>query len=77
MIGKASEIKTYFAQENSNQNIGQVVNELFDGHLKDADIIDIKYTSANDEDGYGWHSALIIYKQVYQNNSPRTEVRVL
>ncbi|MNT39878.1 hypothetical protein D3C72_1761620 [compost metagenome] len=62
-IGTASEIRTYFAQERSDKNIGQVLNELFDGHLKDVTIVDIKYTSANDENGYGWHSALIIYRE--------------
>ncbi|OAB26237.1 hypothetical protein PMSD_25995 [Paenibacillus macquariensis subsp. defensor] len=66
MIGKASEIKTYFVQETTDKNLGQVINELFEGNLKDATIIDIKYVSANNEDGYGWHSALIIYKEVTQ-----------
>lgn len=65
MLGKASEVRTVWVQESSDKDLGQRINDMLvsmTGHF-DPIIIDIKYCSANDENGYGWHSALIIYKE--------------
>lgn len=64
MIGKAQRVRTLFVQEAPTKDVGMVINEKLDelSSLADIDVIDIKYTSALDENGYGWHSALIIYK---------------
>lgn len=62
MLGKGEVIRTLFIQETGDKNIGEMVNDALSGNLSGYTILDIKYTAANDEAGYGWHSALIIYK---------------
>lgn len=64
MLGSANQVRTVFVQEKPDKNLGMVINDMLDelSSLAYIDVIDIKYASANDENGYGWHSALIIYK---------------
>ena len=67
MYGNANQVRTLFVQEKDDKNLGMVINEALEemSSIADVDVIDIKYTTANNEDGYGWHSALIIYKTRY------------
>ncbi|WP_036717924.1 sporulation protein Cse60 [Paenibacillus harenae] len=64
MYGSAKRVRTLFVQEKPDKNLSMVINEMLEelASISDVDVIDIKYASANDENGYGWHSALIIYK---------------
>jgi hypothetical protein len=64
MMGSANRVRTLFVQEAPTKDVGMVINEKLEelSSIANIDVIDIKYTSALDENGYGWHSALIIYK---------------
>ena len=72
MYGSASKIATIFVQEKPGTDLGVLINDELStlAALADVDIIDIKYASANDEDGCGWYSALIIYKQHEEQQFP-------
>ncbi|WP_336774230.1 hypothetical protein [Paenibacillus sp. MMO-58] len=63
-MGNASNIRTIFVQEKPSADLGTVINEQLEelSGIADIEIIDIKFTSFSDEDGVGWHAALIIYK---------------
>lgn len=64
MMGSANQVRTLFVQESRIKDLGMMINEKLEelASIAHVDVIDIKYASANDEDGLGWHSALIIYK---------------
>ncbi|CAM3364854.1 hypothetical protein PALU110988_18745 [Paenibacillus lupini] len=61
-MGNAAHIRTVFVQEQPAKDLGTVVNEKMVELGSDVEIIDIKFTSFSDEDGVGWHAALIVYK---------------
>lgn len=67
MYGNANQVRTLFVQEKPDRDLGMVINDKLEeiSGIADFDVLDIKYASANDENGYGWHSALIIYKTRY------------
>jgi len=71
MYGSASKVRTLFVQEKRDKDLGMVINEALEemSSIADVDVIDIKYTTSI-EDGYGWPTALIIYKQYEEPQYP-------
>ena len=62
MIGKGSEIKYKLVLENPGTVFDITLNDCLE-ELGSAEITSIQFRVSTDEDGVGWFSALIIYKE--------------
>ena len=62
MLGKAGEIKTILVAEVGGTPFDQTLNRELE-LLQECTVIDIRFTSTPDKEGFAWFNALIIYKE--------------